>query len=174
MLKKIYPFLIVLTVVFVGAMGIFFLSNQKTQTPDINFNPTPLPTNAIISSPPKQPLTEEEMNNFQTTASGLKLQDTVVGTGAEVKSGSTVTVNYLGTFMDGTKFDSSYDRRAPFSTQIGVGVVIKGWDEGIVGMKVGGKRKLIIPPSLGYGEVASGAIPPNSTLVFEVELLGVK
>lgn len=175
MSKNIVPLLIVLTVVLVGIFGIFLLSNQKDQDAiDINLNPTPLPTSAIISDTPKQPLTEEEMNNFQTTESGLKFQDEVVGTGAEAKSGSTVTVNYLGTLTDGTKFDSSYDRNTPFSTQIGVGAVIKGWDEGIVGMKVGGKRKLVIPPSLGYGEQDLGTIPPNSTLVFEVELLDVK
>ena len=109
-----------------------------------------------------------------TTADGLQMQDLTVGTGTEVKSGDTVTVNYLGTLTNGTKFDSSYDRNQPFTTQIGVGQVIKGWDEGIVGMKVGGKRKLTIPAALGYGSQAAGSIPPNSTLIFEVELLSVK
>lgn len=181
MLNKISPFLIVLIVVFVGAMGIFFLSNQKTKTPDINFNPTPIPTqiptSAIINNDivPREASKEANMNNFKTTASGLKIEDIIVGQGAEAKSGDTVTVNYLGTLLDGTKFDSSYDRNAPFTTQIGVGQVIKGWDEGIVGMKVGGKRKLIIPPDLGYGAQGAGdSIPPNSTLIFEVEFLGVK
>ncbi len=107
-------------------------------------------------------------------ATGLKIEDLKDGTGAAVKSGDTVIINYLGTLTDGTKFDSSYDRKEPFVTQIGVGQVIKGWDLGVVGMKVGGKRKLTIPPSLGYGDQAAGTIPPNSTLIFEVELVGIK
>lgn len=105
---------------------------------------------------------------------GLKVEDIKVGNGCEVKSGHTVVINYLGKLTDGTKFDSSYDRGEPFETQIGTGQVIKGWDLGVVGMKVGGKRKLTIPPSLGYGDQAVGPIPANSTLVFEVELVDVK
>ena len=134
-----------------------------------------IPTSAIITTTPPQATQGATMDNFQTTQDGLKILDEVIGTGAEVKAGDTVTVNYLGTLENGTKFDSSYDRNTPFTTQIGVGQVIKGWDEGIVGMKVGGKRKLIIPSSLGYGDQGAGdAIPPNSTLVFVVELLDVK
>lgn len=110
-----------------------------------------------------------------TTPSGLKYTDIVVGTGDSPKSGQTVTVHYTGTFENGTKFDSSVDRGRPYPFKIGVGQVIKGWDEGVMTMKVGGKRRLIIPPSLGYGAAgAGGVIPPNATLVFEVELLGVK
>lgn len=104
----------------------------------------------------------------------LQVKDIEVGTGKEVKSGDTVVINYTGTLENGTKFDSSYDHGKPFETQIGVGKVIKGWDLGVVGMKVGGKRKLVIPPSLGYGDQAIGNIPPNSTLLFEVELMDVK
>ncbi len=175
MSKNAFPLLIVLAVVFIGATGIFLLSNQKTQTPELNVNPTPLPTNAIINNPTPQATGGESMDNFTTTQDGLKIQDLIIGTGQEVKSGDTVTVNYLGTLENGTKFDSSYDRNQPFTTQIGVGQVIKGWDEGIVGMKVGGKRKLVIPSSLGYGEQGAGSsIPPNATLIFEVELLEVK
>lgn len=107
-------------------------------------------------------------------SAGLQIEDIKVGSGKAVKSGDTVVVNYVGTLPDGTKFDSSYDRNQPFTTQIGVGQVIKGWDEGIIGMKVGGKRKLIIPPSLGYGDQQAGSIPPNSTLIFEIELLEIK
>lgn len=107
-----------------------------------------------------------------TTASGLKYEDLVVGTGAEVKAGQSVTVHYTGWLTDGKKFDSSKDRKDPFVFPLGAGRVIKGWDEGVQGMKVGGKRKLTIPPGIGYGSRGAGSvIPPNATLIFEVELL---
>ena len=109
-----------------------------------------------------------------TTPSGLKYDDLVVGTGPEAKAGQSVTVHYTGWLTDGKKFDSSKDRKDPFVFPLGAGRVIKGWDEGVQGMKVGGKRKLTIPPGLGYGPRGAGnAIPPNATLVFEVELLKV-
>jgi ketosteroid isomerase-like protein len=109
------------------------------------------------------------------TPSGLKYEDIVVGDGESPKPGQMVTVHYTGTLENGTKFDSSLDRGQPFSFQIGAGRVIKGWDEGVMTMKVGGKRKLIIPPELGYGaRGAGGVIPPNAVLIFEVELLSVK
>lgn len=105
----------------------------------------------------------------------LKYTDDQVGTGAEAQPGKTVVVHYTGWLMDGTKFDSSRDRSQPFSFPLGQGQVIKGWDEGVAGMKVGGKRTLTIPPDLGYGSRgAGGVIPPNATLKFEVELLDVR
>ena len=115
------------------------------------------------------------MNGEVTTPSGLKYVDLVEGAGASPTPGQTVTVHYTGTLEDGKKFDSSVDRGQPFVFQIGMGRVIKGWDEGVMTMKIGGKRKLIIPPHLGYGaRGAGGVIPPNATLIFEVELLGAK
>lgn len=122
--------------------------------------------------PVQRPEQTKTMDTTETKE--LKIEDTKVGTGREVKSGDTVVIHYLGTLPNGTKFDSSYDRGQPFETKIGTGQVIKGWDLGVVGMKVGGKRKLTIPPSLGYGQQAVGTIPANSTLIFEVELLDVK
>lgn len=105
----------------------------------------------------------------------LEIEDLVVGTGEEAALGKQVTVHYTGTLLDGTKFDSSLDRGEPFTFNLGAGEVIKGWEEGLVGMKVGGKRKLTIPPELAYGERgAGGVIPPGATLIFEVELLKVE
>lgn len=105
----------------------------------------------------------------------LKIEDLQVGTGAEAKAGMRVNVHYTGWLTDGQKFDSSLDRGQPFTFTLGGGQVIKGWDQGVQGMKVGGKRKLTIPPELGYGaRGAGGVIPPNATLVFEVELLGTE
>jgi FKBP-type peptidyl-prolyl cis-trans isomerase FkpA len=115
---------------------------------------------------------------MNTTPSGLQYEDTVMGTGAEAKAGQHVTVHYTGWLyndgVQGRKFDSSKDRRDPFDFDLGAGMVIRGWDEGVQGMKVGGTRMLVIPPDLGYGaRGAGGVIPPNATLKFEVELLKV-
>ena len=110
-----------------------------------------------------------------TTASGLIIEELKVGTGAEATAGQYVSVHYTGWLTDGTKFDSSKDRGDPFEFPLGAGHVIRGWDEGVQGMKVGGSRKLTIPSDLGYGpRGAGGVIPPNATLVFEVELLGTE
>jgi len=108
------------------------------------------------------------------TDSGLKIEDTVDGNGAEATAGQTVSVHYTGWLENGSKFDSSKDRNQPFQFRLGGGQVIKGWDEGVQGMKIGGTRKLTIPANLGYGaRGAGGVIPPNATLIFEVELLDI-
>jgi peptidylprolyl isomerase len=120
------------------------------------------------------PLLSPSEGDIKTTPSGLKYRDRAIGSGESPSPGKQVTVHYTGTLVNGTKFDSSVDRGQPFTFMIGTGSVIKGWDEGVMTMKVGGKRQLIIPPNLGYGARASGPIPANSTLHFEVELLGVK
>ncbi|AJK50250.1 peptidyl-prolyl cis-trans isomerase FKBP-type [Burkholderia plantarii] len=126
------------------------------------------PTMAVFRS------IQELQMTVVTTDSGLKYEELTEGTGAEAKSGQSVTVHYTGWLTDGQKFDSSKDRNDPFVFVLGGGMVIKGWDEGVQGMKVGGTRRLTIPAALGYGaRGAGGVIPPNATLVFEVELLAV-
>jgi peptidylprolyl isomerase len=111
----------------------------------------------------------------ETTPSGLKYEDEVVGTGLQPKKGQVVVVHYTGTLTNGTKFDSSRDRNEPFEFVLGLGQVIKGWDEGLSTMNVGGKRRLMIPAELGYGSRgAGGVIPPNAELIFDVELLDVR
>jgi FKBP-type peptidyl-prolyl cis-trans isomerase len=117
---------------------------------------------------------DQQMQNQQQPQGQVQIKDVTEGTGDVALPGKEVTVNYIGVFSDGTKFDSSYDRNQPFTFKLGAGQVIKGWDIGVEGMKVGGKRILIIPPELGYGSQAYQTIPANSTLIFQVELLGVK
>src|SRR5947209_4499826 len=117
----------------------------------------------------------QEGSDVPTTASGLSYEDEVEGTGPSPQPGQTAVVHYTGWLTDGTKFDSSRDRGQPFSFPIGQGRVITGWDEGVATMKTGGKRKLTIPPDLGYGaRGAGGVIPPNATLIFDVELLEIR
>jgi peptidylprolyl isomerase len=135
----------------------------------------------LPSAETPSPMTEENLaeealieETLITTDSGLQYVDITEGTGAMPQSGQRVTVHYTGTLEDGTKFDSSRDRGRPFTFQIGVGQVIKGWDEGVSTMRVGGQRKLVIPAELGYGSRgAGGVIPPNATLIFDVELLRI-
>jgi FKBP-type peptidyl-prolyl cis-trans isomerase len=117
------------------------------------------------------PITNQIKQETSTATDVVETEDIVVGTGDEVKVGDTLKVHYVGTLTDGTKFDSSRDRGEPFEFTLGVGEVIPGWDQGLLGMKVGGIRKLTIPASLGYGETEQPNIPANSTLIFEVEVL---
>lgn len=125
--------------------------------------------------PGEKPAGEKESGQVMTTESGVQYVDLVVGTGRQAEVGDTAAVHYTGWPADGTKFDSSLDREEHFSFRVGAGQVIKGWDDGVLGMKVGGKRKLIIPPQLGYGaRGAGGVIPPHATLTFEVDLLGLR
>jgi FKBP-type peptidyl-prolyl cis-trans isomerase FkpA len=131
-------------------------------------------TGTVLAADVK-PMDKSHGAKEMTTESGLKYEDVGVGSGREAVVGDTATVHYTGWLVDGKKFDSSHDRNEPFSFRVGSGQVIKGWDEGVAGMKVGGKRKLTIPPQLGYGaRGAGGVIPPNATLIFDVELLGLR
>ena len=133
----------------------------KNEDASVSSNPAPVPATAA----PALPVAE---------VTELKMEDIKMGTGAVAETGKSVKVHYTGWLTNGTKFDSSKDHGEPFTFQLGAGRVIKGWDQGVAGMKVGGVRKLTIPPNLGYGaRGAGGVIPPNATLVFEVELLGV-
>lgn len=129
------------------------------------------PTNPLMAMTEAESLSDD----YTTTPSGLRYKDIVVGTGESPQTGQTVTVHYTGTLTNGSKFDSSRDRGQPFSFPIGAGRVIKGWDEGVATMKMGGRRELVIPPELGYGSRgAGGVIPPNATLIFDVELISAQ
>jgi FKBP-type peptidyl-prolyl cis-trans isomerase len=125
---------------------------------------------------PEAAAPEPEAPGATEDVTELKIEDTVVGKGREAKAGDTVSVHYTGYLTDGTKFDSSLDRGQPYPFTLGAGQVIAGWDEGVAGMKIGGQRKLTIPPDMGYGPggTPDGTIPPNATLVFTVELLGIQ
>jgi peptidylprolyl isomerase len=154
-----------------------------SKTADVLASPVAVssPTTSLVAAVQQPNFTERLIamdanstpnSDYVTTPSGLKYKDMVEGTGASPTSGKTVTVHYTGTLTNGSKFDSSRDRNQPFSFPIGAGRVIKGWDEGVATMKIGGRRELVIPPELGYGaRGAGGVIPPNATLIFDVELL---
>jgi len=166
MTKTVLVFTII--IIFIGIAVWLFIAKTKTAS---------APTGALMPSvsPTPTPASTPETGKIIELEGGLKTQDLVVGSGAETIYGKKISVNYVGTLADGKKFDSSYDRGTPFQFVLGAGQVIQGWELGVAGMKVGGKRKLIIPPALGYGDrnIGNGLIPSNSTLIFEVELLGV-
>lgn len=157
-------------VVALATFGIVYFLNYSNSKSDVLSIATPTPKTVVAE---KDIVVENK--DMQENASELKIEDLVVGTGAEAVSGKLISVHYTGTLTNGTKFDSSKDRGEPFEFTLGAGQVIQGWDKGFAGMKVGGKRKLTIPSEMGYGaQGAGGVIPPNATLIFEVELLGVK
>jgi FKBP-type peptidyl-prolyl cis-trans isomerase len=155
-MTKIFPFILIGSVILIG-LGLY---GSKTKSEPL----TVLPLNPTITP-------NQAMKDFDK----LEIEEIQVGTGSAVKSGDTVVIHYLGTLVNGTKFDSSYDRGQPFETQIGIGRVIAGWDQGVVGMQAGGKRRLKIPSSLAYGSRgAPPTIGPNTPLIFELELLQIK
>jgi peptidylprolyl isomerase len=174
--KNLYITLFTVALVAVGGYFVFKIPspdlNQPLQEASLSDNIESVDTNTLGA----ETSVASEAGSTTSTNMNEKLEilDEVVGTGTEAVNGKSVTVNYSGTLTNGTKFDSSYDRNEPFTFNLGAGEVIAGWDQGVAGMKVGGKRKLTVPPSLGYGSVDLGTIPPNSTLIFEVELLKVE
>jgi FKBP-type peptidyl-prolyl cis-trans isomerase len=177
------PTIIALVLLVLILVGVFFTVNQpKAVAPDItssspsstkstNSQPAANPTDKCVA--PKSPKIPTANPVDAEKLKLIKIEETKLGTGDEVKSGDVVCIDYKGTLENGTEFDQSYKRGQPFVTQIGVGQVIPGWDLGIVGLKEGGKRKLTIPSDLAYGSRATGTIPANSTLIFEVELVKV-
>ncbi len=172
--KTIFALTLVIVFFSVTAFVFYRKNDNAHNTASIGLNPTASVAPSPAPSPTTTPSPTPTVSKMIQMENGLKIQDLKVGTGPEAKSGFAVAVNYIGTLENGTKFDSSYDRGQPFQFMLGAGQVIKGWDIGVAGMKVGGKRKLIIPSDLAYGERTIGPIPPNSTLVFEVELLAVQ
>jgi peptidylprolyl isomerase len=169
--------LVVLVVSQIGGKPDAAIASELTSKPQVAATVTKAQNNAsiaptLMADASTSPAPKKPGEAATTTPSGLKYVDLVEGTGASPQTGQTVVVHYTGTLEDGTKFDSSRDRNQPFQFKIGVGQVIKGWDEGVGSMKVGGRRQLIIPAELGYGaRGAGGVIPPNATLLFDVELL---
>ncbi len=178
---KQYLFVAIFLLVLVG-VGAFFIITGRKKESSVLQNPTPSATissetlsdGTLSTESSEVSIKEVSKDTKMDKVTELQIVDEKIGNGAEAVSGKTITVNYVGTLTDGTKFDSSYDRNQPFSFTLGAGEVIEGWDKGFSGMKVGGKRKLTIPSSMGYGDSGiPGAIPGGATLIFEVELLKV-
>lgn len=170
--------ILIVAVVVCVALAVWFFGKKGTSVSDSlaspEVTPTPMTTGSPVATVMASASPETSASPAKTLKGGLIIQDLVVGIGAEAVNGKKLSVHYVGTLQNGTKFDSSVDRGQPFSFTIGAGEVIQGWDEGVLGMKVGGKRKLVIPAALGYGARGAGSmIPPNATLIFEVQLLGV-
>jgi len=169
----------VIAILVLGALILYFQISKNAIAKISNFEECKNAGYPVMESYPEQCRTPDGRNfiNTQQTnmSADLQVQDLKVGDGAEAKEGNQVTVNYTGKLEDGTKFDSSFDRNQPFSFRLGAGQAIEGWEKGILGMKKGGERKLIIPPQMAYGQAGiPNVIPPNATLIFEVELLEVK
>lgn len=163
----------IIVLVGAGILGAIALWLSGRSTSGIS-SPSPISQDQIIELPSQEIVVNEEDVKMNAQVTELVIEDIEVGSGSEAQAGDMIAVHYTGTLLNGTKFDSSVDRGTPFSFELGAGAVIAGWDQGIVGMKVGGKRKLTIPASLAYGDFSpSPLIPPNSVLVFEVELLEV-
>lgn len=169
-----------------GSILVYSLNNFKTLKGEVvkqNLSGTPQAVSAqtvspqanqAVTSQPENPNITIKPMNIKTPLTELKIEDEKVGNGVAVKNGDTAEVNYTGTLLDGTKFDSSLDRHQTFSFKVGAGQVIQGWDKGLIGMQVGGKRKLTIPSDMAYGSSGQGSIPPNSPLIFEIELVSIK
>lgn len=170
MIKNTFIYAVI--IVFVGVTAWFFVQKAQNTTNVSNISKITAPT----PTPQGQNQALEKKDDWVTLESGLQMWDVVVGTGKNAEGGDMIAAHYIGTFANGNKFDSSYDRGEPFAFILGGGMVIKGWDQGLLGMKVGGKRKLIIPPELAYGnrDIGNGKIPPNSTLFFEIELVAAQ
>lgn len=165
--KTVFAFTLIIILFSIAAFVFYKKGNSSVQEANVGLDLQATSTPAPAATPE---------NTITTMDNGLKIQDLKIGIGPEAKAGDTISVAYIGSLENGTVFDASANHGGAATFQIGVGQLIKGWDLGIPGMKVGGKRKLIVPPSLGYGSqnIGNGVIPPNSTLIFEVELLAVQ
>ena len=159
-------------IVFALALVLFVIDGGGETPAVVSASPTPVQIGATVTIPDEGPPPLADEPTFTDT--GLGIIDIETGTGETPEAGQTLAVHYTGWLSDGTKFDSSLDRGTPFELALGAGQVIAGWDEGLATMKVGGKRRLIIPPELAYGEAGSPSIPPNSELTFDIELLEIK